>query len=65
MQLLQGDELREIVKGYVAQLQSENLYRDNSNDKQNIELDWVVALRWCPKGLMDLINSKACRGQIP
>ncbi|KAF9238762.1 hypothetical protein BU15DRAFT_88220 [Melanogaster broomeanus] len=28
------------------------------------ESQWVKALRWCPRELLDLINSKACRGAI-
>ncbi|KAI6135072.1 hypothetical protein EV401DRAFT_2052575 [Pisolithus croceorrhizus] len=28
------------------------------------ETRWVKALRWCPRVLLDLINSKACRGAI-
>lgn len=26
--------------------------------------DWVKALRYCPAPLLDLVNSRACRGQI-
>ena len=25
---------------------------------------WQRALRWCPRGLVELANSKACRGAI-
>lgn len=28
------------------------------------EFFWLRALRWCPQGLLDLVNSKACRGKI-
>lgn len=27
-----------------------------------VDTGWMKALRWCPRELLDLINSKACRG---
>ena len=35
-------------------------YRSEAHEGQ---LDWLKALRWCPRQLLDLINSKACRGE--
>ncbi|GJJ07218.1 hypothetical protein Clacol_001418 [Clathrus columnatus] len=58
--LLTGDELEEFVKGYLARLAVEGtdfgLSQMNNNDH------WTGALRWCPRELIDLVNSKACRG---
>jgi DNA mismatch repair protein MLH3 len=28
----------------------------------NADTNWTRALRWCPQDILDLINSKACRG---
>lgn len=33
--------------------------RDQADADPNF---WLQALRWCPKALLELINSKACRG---
>jgi len=67
--LLVGDELRELVKGFLANLESDastfSLQRpleDSSVDQD--EYPWLKALRWCPRELLDLVNSKACRGAI-
>ncbi|THV08271.1 hypothetical protein K435DRAFT_707960 [Dendrothele bispora CBS 962.96] len=73
--LLLGNELRDLVKGYLAQLESdvpstlqfrttysESLIRDG--DDRHLRLEWLKALRWCPRELLDLVNSKACRGAI-
>jgi hypothetical protein len=29
------------------------------------KFDWLRALRYCPRELLDLVNSKACRGACP
>ncbi|KIY49467.1 hypothetical protein FISHEDRAFT_65439 [Fistulina hepatica ATCC 64428] len=55
-QLLQDEELRDLVKGYLAQLDGDLLGL--------VVPYWLTALPWCPKQLLDLINSKACRGAI-
>ncbi|EMD40424.1 hypothetical protein CERSUDRAFT_130259 [Gelatoporia subvermispora B] len=69
--LLAGDELRDVVKGYLAKLDVDGLppvshdallATDASMDGAN--LLWQKALRWCPRELLELINSKACRGAI-
>lgn len=68
VQLLINDELRDLVKGYLGTLESEEAYPPNlsqQKDADNIKDDesqWLKALRWCPQELLDLINSKACRG---
>lgn len=68
--LLMNDELQDLVKGYLGTLESEGAYPPNlsqHNDVDNINDDesrWLKALRWCPRELLDLINSKACRGAV-
>ncbi|KAG1815665.1 uncharacterized protein BJ212DRAFT_1357867 [Suillus subaureus] len=68
--LLMNDELRDLVKGYLGTLESEEASPPNLSqhkDADNIKDDesrWLKALRWCPRELLDLINSKACRGAV-
>ncbi|KAJ7572555.1 hypothetical protein C8J56DRAFT_989423 [Mycena floridula] len=68
--LLQGDELRDLVKGFLARLETDtplNPKNHGMGSEENgnaSEFVWLKALRWCPKELLDLINSKACRGAI-
>jgi len=69
--LLIGDELRELIKGFLAKLQEDGstfstasvqkTMRKEANDEPFF---WLKALRWCPRELLDLVNSKACRGAI-
>ncbi|KAG6854336.1 hypothetical protein C0991_007841 [Blastosporella zonata] len=60
-----GDELRDLVKGFLGQLETEippvsaTLLIDEESQGK---FPWLKALRWCPRELLDLINSKACRG---
>ena len=68
-QLLMGDELRDLIKGFLAKLEedgstfslacSQKTIHEGANDDP---FSWLKALRWCPRELLDLINSKACRG---
>ncbi|KAF8914223.1 hypothetical protein CPB84DRAFT_1758748 [Gymnopilus junonius] len=66
--LLQGDELRDLIKGFLGQIQSGELFSEvglvlpSEEDQDNFL--WFKAVRYCPRGLLDLINSKACRGAI-
>ncbi|KAG9317349.1 hypothetical protein JVU11DRAFT_1548 [Chiua virens] len=67
--LLLGKEMQELIKGYIGALESRELEpRDPSSQHDSTTLDeetqWLKALRWCPRELVDLINSKACRGAI-
>ncbi|KAG6817881.1 hypothetical protein H0H87_001713 [Tephrocybe sp. NHM501043] len=65
--LLQGDELRDLVKGFLGQLETDMppTSRMVSMDREGEgDVPWLNALRWCPRELLDLINSKACRGAI-
>ncbi|PCH40853.1 hypothetical protein WOLCODRAFT_99424 [Wolfiporia cocos MD-104 SS10] len=64
--LLSGDELRDLVKGYLAKLQNEGI--PPAIERIGIDPDdafvWQSAMRWCPRELLGLVNSKACRGAI-
>lgn len=66
-QLLQGDELRDLIKGFLGQIQSGELFSDaglvlpSEEDQDNFF--WFKAVRHCPRGLLELVNSKACRGK--
>lgn len=67
--LLQEDELQDLVKGFLAQLQTDlpsfsSPSGENSSQEVDQEFLWLKALRYCPRSLLELINSKACRGAI-
>ncbi|KAF8076667.1 hypothetical protein FPV67DRAFT_1472252 [Lyophyllum atratum] len=66
--LLLGDELRDLVKGFLGQLVLEMPATSGptsaKEDGDEGEVHWLKALRWCPRELLELINSKACRGAI-
>ncbi|KAG9218816.1 hypothetical protein CCMSSC00406_0001070 [Pleurotus cornucopiae] len=64
--LLQGHELRDLIKAFLAQLNGESS-RGTPNDVQDSSQGdhaWLKALRWCPRELVELVNSKACRGKF-
>lgn len=62
-----GNELRDLVKGYLAQLELDlpdmSRIQGKHSETSVDESDWLKALRWCPRELLDLVNSKACRGK--
>uniref|UniRef100_A0A0W0GAP6 MutL C-terminal dimerisation domain-containing protein n=1 Tax=Moniliophthora roreri TaxID=221103 RepID=A0A0W0GAP6_MONRR len=66
--LLLAEELRDLVKGFIAQVDSSAVdlsrARDMGSESRIKDNDWLKALRWCPRQLLDLVNSKACRGAI-
>ncbi|KAL1680735.1 hypothetical protein EV122DRAFT_288554 [Schizophyllum commune] len=62
--LLLENELRDLVKGYLAKLADEGAPSRSSGVAKDSACGWLKALRWCPKELVDLLNSKACRGAI-
>ncbi|KAF9077020.1 hypothetical protein BDP27DRAFT_1389240 [Rhodocollybia butyracea] len=64
--LTMGNELRDLIKGYLAQLEGDmpDINQGSPSDGAVAEGDWLKALRWCPRELLDLVNSKACRGAI-
>ena len=66
-----GDELREVIKGYLAKLEEDgstfslaSAQKTASEGANNEPFFWLKALRWCPRELLDLVNSKACRGML-
>ncbi|KAF8915373.1 hypothetical protein CPB85DRAFT_1495878 [Mucidula mucida] len=63
--LLLGNELRDLVKAYLADPKipedSHDVMLSGSAEDSAV---WLKALRWCPRELLDLVNSKACRGAI-
>ncbi|KAI0832649.1 hypothetical protein BC628DRAFT_1441564 [Trametes gibbosa] len=63
--LLAGEELRELIKGYLAKLESDGIDLEGTRPQHDGDLQgWQRALRYCPRELVDLVNSKACRGAI-
>nr|GAT45012.1 mismatch repair-related protein [Mycena chlorophos] len=66
--LLMDNELRDLVKAFLARAEEDpsSTFQEVREDKHpnDDELYWLEALRWCPQQLLDLINSKACRGAI-
>lgn len=59
--------MQELVKGYIGALESRELELPDASSQRGSgssdeETQWLKALRWCPRELLDLINSKACRG---
>jgi DNA mismatch repair protein MLH3 len=70
MQLRQGDELRDLIKGFLAKLETDGSAYSLPSEEPPTESEsldrsdtffWLKALRWCPRELLDLVNSKACR----
>jgi len=64
-----ADELRELIKGFLAKLEEDGLSFSLASAQRTIHegankepFFWLKALRWCPRELLDLVNSKACRG---
>lgn len=45
------------LRAFLAELVSGETDREG-------ELDWTRALRWMPKEMVELVNSKACRGEL-
>jgi len=65
--LLAGDELRNFLKEYAAESETDDVLpalRSETQGGDQDHLTWHKALRWCPKGLLGLVNSRACRGAI-
>ncbi|GAA5922993.1 uncharacterized protein JCM15063_003493 [Sporobolomyces koalae] len=64
-----GDRLRdartlqELVRAYLAQLEHHAPIRIRTTRTRE-ETSWIEKIKDCPEGLIELINSKACRGSI-
>ena len=59
--------MQELIKGYIGALESREFEPRKPSSQHDFgssdeETQWLKALRWCPRELLDLINSKACRG---
>lgn len=57
------------IQGYIGALESREVQPRDTSTQQDAddaspdeETQWIKALRWCPRQLLDLINSMACRG---
>jgi len=65
-----GDELRELIKGFLARLETDpdTDYHTKSfegeGEDAHTDTHWTTALRYCPRELLELVNSKACRGEF-
>jgi len=73
--LLMNDELRDMIRSMLAHLEIVGFPSTSSSfpstptptptpTASQSQPVWQRALRWCPPHLLDLINSKACRGAI-
>ncbi|KAF8265139.1 hypothetical protein EI94DRAFT_1590032 [Lactarius quietus] len=65
--LLMGDELRNFLREHTEQSGTDDVLPALGSNGQETDQDnpmWHKALRWCPKGLLELVNSRACRGAI-
>ncbi|TFK55613.1 hypothetical protein OE88DRAFT_1766037 [Heliocybe sulcata] len=64
--LLVGEDLHELVKGYLGRLDMDGVPSAHAEPvgAQGGSFSWLKALRWCPQQLIELVNSKACRGAI-
>ncbi|KAJ7437820.1 hypothetical protein B0H11DRAFT_1753330, partial [Mycena galericulata] len=69
--LLLDDELRDFVKAFLAKAETDPSFTrkrhtepDSAENDQDEEFHWLLALRWLPQQLLDLVNSKTCRGAI-
>ncbi|KAJ7682423.1 hypothetical protein DFH06DRAFT_1161036 [Mycena polygramma] len=64
--LLSDDELRDFIKAFLAKVEDDPPPNEPeaAGNETDDEFSWLRALRWCPQQLLDLVNSKACRGAI-
>lgn len=63
-QLLQGEELQNLLKGCLAKYRVEGCPRWSHAPVNELpENEWLRALKLCPRELVELVNSKACRGK--
>ncbi|KAI0311741.1 hypothetical protein OF83DRAFT_1068318 [Amylostereum chailletii] len=74
--LLVGEELRDLLKSFLATWEMEDMppmtqtqkspgaHVNDEREESDEAFRWQKALRWCPRALIELVNSRACRGAI-
>lgn len=63
-------EVNKIISGYIAFLQTQPIasitsLNNTSKDNTHSGLDATGLLRWMPRRMKELVDSKACRGECP
>jgi DNA mismatch repair protein MLH3 len=64
-QILVGDELRHFLTDYATEFETSDVLPTLGSEMLGADQDgpaWHKALRWCPRSLLEIINSRACRG---
>ncbi|KAF7332355.1 Mismatch repair-related protein [Mycena kentingensis (nom. inval.)] len=62
--LLMDHELRDFVKAFLARSEVDRFSAlQQALDGSDDDFAWLEAMRWLPQQLLDLVNSKACRGE--
>jgi hypothetical protein len=64
-QILVGDELRHFLKDYATELETSDILPALGSEMLGADQDdpaWHKALRWFPGSLLEIVNSRACRG---
>ncbi|CAK5275342.1 unnamed protein product [Mycena citricolor] len=62
--LLMPDEMRDFLKSFLGKAAEDMLSTTERDPTSEGEILWLHGLRQCPKHLLELANSKACRGAI-
>ncbi|ETW84186.1 hypothetical protein HETIRDRAFT_381588 [Heterobasidion irregulare TC 32-1] len=65
--LMTSDEMQRLLKGYLASCEADGVASEpiEGDCEENVdEFLWHKALRSCPRELLDLVNSRACRGAV-
>ena len=61
-----SDEMQRLLKGYLASCEADGVASEpiEGDCEENVDESlWHKALRSCPRELLDLVNSRACRGE--
>jgi DNA mismatch repair protein MLH3 len=60
-----ADELQDLVRTYLAEIDEvgSTFALPPVVPAAAGEVVWQKALRWCPRALVNLVNSRACRGE--
>ena len=56
--------LIELLRGEIWKLEAERIPAGHREDSAPSEAPWVQAIQGCPQGMLDMINSRACRSAI-